>query len=125
MPLTLHLSKCWCWSADLGFAFLGHIASSCIHMHNDQISYSNDIEFLIYQTSGHLADLGFDYLLVSLPYRIQHFSKFVVFVSLPISVYVPVSVSVQLRIEDIISSSKVASDNQVGCLVFTIHSKGF
>ena len=27
-------------------------------MHNDQISYNNDIEFFIYQTSGHLVDLG-------------------------------------------------------------------
>ena len=63
MPLTLHLSKCWCWSTNLGFAFLGHIVYSYIHMHNDQISYYNDIEFFIDQTYGHLADLDFDTLL--------------------------------------------------------------
>ena len=40
-----------------------HIVSSYIHMHNDQISYSNDIEFFIYQTSGHLANLGSGYIL--------------------------------------------------------------
>ena len=31
-------------------------------MHNDQISYNNDIEFFIYQTSDHLADLDYDSL---------------------------------------------------------------
>ena len=41
VPLTLHFSKCWCRSTDLGFAFLSHIAYFCIHVHNDQISYSN------------------------------------------------------------------------------------
>ena len=62
MPLTLHSAECWCWSTNLGFYFLGHIVSSSIHMHNDQISYNNDIKFFIYQTSDHLADLGFDSL---------------------------------------------------------------
>ena len=60
MPLALHLSECLCWSTNLGFSFLGHIVSSYIHMHNDQISYSNDIGFFIYQTSGHLANLDLD-----------------------------------------------------------------
>ena len=63
MPLTLHLSKWWCVLTNLGFSFLGHIASSCIHIHNDQISYNNDIEFFIYQTFDHLVDLGFDSIL--------------------------------------------------------------
>ena len=31
-------------------------------MHNDQISYNNDIEFFIYKTSDHLADLDSDSL---------------------------------------------------------------
>ena len=35
---------------------------------------------------------------VSLPYRIPHFSKFVVSVSLPVFVFVPVSASVQLSL---------------------------
>ena len=63
MPSTLRSKNCWCSLTDSGFAFLGHIASSCIHMHNDQIFYSNDIESLIYQTCDHLADLGSNYVL--------------------------------------------------------------
>ena len=45
MPSILRSMKCWCLSTCYAFAFLGHIASSYIHMHNDKISYNNDIEF--------------------------------------------------------------------------------
>ena len=61
MPLTLHLSKCWCWKIDLGFSFLGHIVSSCIHMYNNQISYNNDIEFFYLSNLLPLDWLGFWY----------------------------------------------------------------
>ena len=58
--INIALDKLLCSSTGSGFSFLGHIASSCIHMHNDQICYNNDIEFFTYQTCDHLDDLGSD-----------------------------------------------------------------
>lgn len=48
----------WFW-----IFFLGHTVYFCSHMHNDQISCSNEIVFLTYQTCDHMVDYGSDFVL--------------------------------------------------------------
>ena len=87
MTPTLRFTKWWCSSTGSSFAFLDHIASSCIHMYHGQISYINEIEFFIYRTCDHLVDFSYDSVL----YQRHLQPPLEKFLPLPLELFLPLS----------------------------------